>query len=157
VSTDLSWLELATIQTLLEPPLQEDADWEMADDVLSDILNGNQPINISHEGGEFNALLNLENGIHQESVSSQSTCHFYFNIYCSQTKSHRAKYWTHHDREDNRNKDFAKQIDAFTTAYMEWDLCCVNGSTPTPEQDASGTYTVHVVDVFSESRRIHIA
>jgi len=58
-STDLSPSELATMQTLQEPPFQEDADWEM-------ILNGNQPINISHEGGKFNALIDLEKGVCQE-------------------------------------------------------------------------------------------
>jgi hypothetical protein len=40
-------------------PTEEDADWEMADGVFDDILDGHQPLNISHEGGEFEALADL--------------------------------------------------------------------------------------------------
>lgn len=52
---DLSPDELASAQALSDPPAGEDADWEMADDVL----NGTQPLNLSHEGGEFEAISEL--------------------------------------------------------------------------------------------------
>jgi hypothetical protein len=35
----------------------------MADDVFADVLDGNQPLNISHEGGEFGALEDLMRGV----------------------------------------------------------------------------------------------
>ena len=60
LSTELSPSELTTIQTLHDPPSQDDSDWEMMDDVLTDVLDGNQPINISHKGGEFEALADIE-------------------------------------------------------------------------------------------------
>lgn len=31
-------------------------DWEMADGVMADVLDGTQPLNVSHEGGEFEAM-----------------------------------------------------------------------------------------------------
>jgi hypothetical protein len=65
-STDLSQAELATIQTLRDPPNPGDADWEMVDDILTDVLDGNRTINISHEGGEFEALADLGQRIRNE-------------------------------------------------------------------------------------------
>jgi hypothetical protein len=38
----------------------------MADDILGDVLDGHQPLNISHEGGEFEALTDLEKRMRQE-------------------------------------------------------------------------------------------
>jgi len=32
----------------------------MTNDVFTNVLDGNQPLNISHEGGEFGALEDLE-------------------------------------------------------------------------------------------------
>jgi hypothetical protein len=49
---------------------------------------------------------------------------------------------THHDWEDNRNKDFGKQISTFTDAYMEWDLHCADESSPPPQQEAAGCYGI---------------
>lgn len=66
MATELDPSELATIQTLRDPPSQEDADWEMTDDLLENVLGGNQPLNISHEGGEFEALADLAHGLQKE-------------------------------------------------------------------------------------------
>jgi hypothetical protein len=63
---ELSPSELAEIQTLLDPPAKEDADWEMSDDMLGGVLNGHQLLDISHEGGEFAALTNLGQGLCKE-------------------------------------------------------------------------------------------
>lgn len=57
---------------------------------------------------------------------------------------------TRRNREDNRNKDFAAQMGAFTDTYMAWDMHRANGGTPPPEQDSSGGYPIHIVDVFGE-------
>jgi hypothetical protein len=64
--TELSPSELAEIRTLRDPPAQEDADWEMSDDMLGGVLNGHQLLDISHEGGEFAALTNLGQGLRKE-------------------------------------------------------------------------------------------
>jgi hypothetical protein len=38
----------------------------MADGVFDDILNGHQPLSISHEGGEFEALSDLVERMRKE-------------------------------------------------------------------------------------------
>lgn len=63
---ELSPSELATIRALHETPSQDDSDWEMTDEVFIDVLNGNQPLNISHEGGEFGALEDLARQVRKE-------------------------------------------------------------------------------------------
>lgn len=41
---------------MYDPPADGDVDWEMADDALADVLDGMQPLNVSHEGGKFEAM-----------------------------------------------------------------------------------------------------
>jgi len=65
-SSELSQSELTAIQTLRDPPGQDNEDWEMADDALGDVLDGHQLLNISHEGGEFEALADLEKRMRKE-------------------------------------------------------------------------------------------
>jgi hypothetical protein len=43
------------VMDLREPPSPDDSDWEMLDDVL----HGDEALDISHEGGEFEALTKL--------------------------------------------------------------------------------------------------
>jgi hypothetical protein len=43
-----------SVMDLRDPPTADDSDWEM----LDDILHGDAPLEISHEGGELDALTN---------------------------------------------------------------------------------------------------
>lgn len=66
VYTELSPDELASIQILRDDTPEEDADWEMADGAFADVLDGHQALDISHEGGEFEALADLERRMRRE-------------------------------------------------------------------------------------------
>jgi hypothetical protein len=59
-------------------------------------------------------------------------------------------YRTRRNREDNRNKDFAKQTNEFADAYMEWDLHRSDGIPPVPSQGPADNFRVQVVDIYSE-------
>ena len=55
--------ERQMVMDLRDPPTAEDSDWEMADDTFTNILKGRQPLNISHEGGEFGTLADLHSSM----------------------------------------------------------------------------------------------
>jgi len=63
---ELSPDELKSIEILRDEPTDEDDDWEMADGPFAHILEGRQPLNISHEGGEFEALEDLHSSMRKE-------------------------------------------------------------------------------------------
>ena len=63
VHIEMSPDELASIENLRNEPAEEDSDWEMADDTFTNILEGRQPLNISHEGGEFGTLADLHSSM----------------------------------------------------------------------------------------------
>jgi len=46
---------------LCDPPTAEDDDWEMLDEVLQ----GDETLGISHEGGELDALTELREHVHE--------------------------------------------------------------------------------------------
>jgi hypothetical protein len=71
---------------------------------------------------------------------------------CLLAKKKPVEHRTRHNREENRNKDFAKQINAFTNAYMEWDQYRASAAPSTAEQELCGAYLVHIVDVFGKSQ-----
>jgi hypothetical protein len=67
ICVDLSAGELQALQGLRhEDGEDDDGDWEMADGVFADILDGHQPLEMSHEGGEFEALVDLEQRMRKE-------------------------------------------------------------------------------------------
>lgn len=62
-SSDLSPDELASLQGLNDLPATDDNDWVMANNTIMDVLSGTQLLNISHEGGEFEAITELYKNI----------------------------------------------------------------------------------------------
>ena len=58
--------EHQTVMDLRDPPMADNNDWEMLDDVL----HGDETLGISHEGGEFEGLHKLANHVSERYVLS---------------------------------------------------------------------------------------
>ena len=56
INAELSPQEIAPIEALRDPPVDGDADWAMTKNIFGDVLDGCRPLDISHEGGEFEAI-----------------------------------------------------------------------------------------------------
>ncbi|KAG1791005.1 hypothetical protein EV424DRAFT_1549531, partial [Suillus variegatus] len=93
---------------------QDDFDFETHDDPGMNVLDGSEPVDISHAGGEFHELT-------RELLGN------FYNINAN-TKSRRPDYRTRHDRTQQRTEAFDRQMPALTKAYLDWHLSISNAT-----------------------------
>ncbi|KAH7904896.1 hypothetical protein BJ138DRAFT_1138426 [Hygrophoropsis aurantiaca] len=115
---------------------------------IGDVLDGSEPLEISHGGGEFNEL------------TRQLLGDFYNLRDPLKSRAHRTDYRTRRDRAQRRVDAFNYQLNALTHAYLEWSLAhAENGirgffdSSPANINTGahgtdSGHTTVRIVDIF---------
>lgn len=70
--------EMETVMTLRDPVEDED-EWQTLDDAdgMQGILNGEQPVNISHHGGEFEAMAKLYERVRKRSGQFGTLCYIH--------------------------------------------------------------------------------
>ncbi|KAG2040098.1 hypothetical protein BDR03DRAFT_932884 [Suillus americanus] len=114
---------------------------------FSDVLNGTEPLPISHAGSEFADL-------------ARNLLGDFWNIKDQCRGRKRTDNHTRRDRILRRNQAFAGQLPAMTDAYLTWSLeksrtdlngffdRLRSGDAHLPESESTGQWTINVVDVF---------
>ncbi|KII93196.1 hypothetical protein PLICRDRAFT_383096 [Plicaturopsis crispa FD-325 SS-3] len=102
--------ERRALEALRELPIANDdnRDHTFEDVNIEDILDGSEPLNISHAGGEFIALT--------EELNSELWKNQYRRI------PRQIDYRTRRDRQERRDRAFNRQMDALVDAYLVWSL-----------------------------------
>jgi hypothetical protein len=107
---------------------------------------------ISHEGGELSALTDLTDEWRKSYVIHGYSRNCYRLTLSSRLC--RVDYRTRQDCTERRKQAFENQMEAITEAYLDWCLKHADRDDPVPDPPPptdSGVYSIHVVDLFSES------
>ncbi|KAI6007027.1 hypothetical protein EDD15DRAFT_2383928 [Pisolithus albus] len=102
------------LEALRDPALNDSINVPIDDDYESDgygamVLDGTEPLDVSHAGGEFQELTSELLGDFWGSTSKE-------------VRAKRPDYRTFRDRSAKRTAAFSVQLDAMTEAYMAWSL-----------------------------------
>lgn len=140
--------ERQMIIDLRDPPVADDGDWEMLDDVLQ----GDEVLGISHEGGELDALTE-----HVRETYVQLFLDVGLLLTLTFSRNHRQDNHTRRDRTERRQQLFQLQMESIIDAYMAWSHDAAHGATPdaSPPDDGN-TYLLTVIDVFGMYNFIYI-
>ncbi|KAI5996959.1 hypothetical protein EDD15DRAFT_2163188 [Pisolithus albus] len=106
--------ERHALEALRDPALNNAADERIGDDYESDgygemVLDGTEPLDVSHAGGEFQELTRGLLGDFWKSASEKA-------------KGKRSDYRTFRDRSTKQTAAFSVQTGAMAEAYMAWSL-----------------------------------
>ena len=143
--------ERRRLEALRELPMA-DPDEAFEDVNMQDILNGDQPLNISHAGGEFAALAET---LGRDLWKALVGCHSIFQIYsprCSQ-QHHIPRHFdgrTRRDRTEKRERAFDKQMDALTDSYMNWSLNTTDPTSAPAEVASAGSVVINIIGLYSK-------
>ena len=138
-------------------------DWEDDDDGqdvrMEEVLRGDMPLGMSHEGGE---LVDLATEYRERMWVDSFTLHW-LTTYLLFNRCHvRINYRTRNDHAENIHTHFAQQLDRLTDVYIQHDLeRSTPHSTLSPSMEAAlpclgGTpHCIRVVGIFGKPNWIH--
>ena len=152
IHTEMTPDQRRALDALWDLPLagNDDDEIDLGHVTIEDILDGSEPLNISHAGGELAALAKeLKEGLQLSWVVQFSAFRMgYSQIFLSHNIPIRVNYQTRQDRNERRDRTFDEQLKACTEAYMNW-----NSGDPSHAEDMippdSGSTTVKVVGIYS--------